>query len=129
MYGILASYAQAESLSVSENQKWRIRKSFQNGELMNWRFMFGYTITNGKIEINEAEAVVVREIMQRIIASESLASISRDLNKRGIQPRLGGTWNHARIRLLVSNEKLTGNALLQKKFVNNHLEKKLMHNM
>lgn len=129
MLTILASYAQAESLSASENQKWRIRTSFQKGELMNWRFMFGYAITNGKIEVNEAEATIVREIMQRILAGESLASISRDLNKRGIQPRLGGQWNHARIRLLVANEKLTGNALLQKKFVNNHLEKKLIPNM
>ena len=128
MLTILASYAQAESLSASENQKWRIRNSFAKGELMNWRFMFGYTITNGKVEANEAEATIVREIMQRILAGESLASISRDLNIRGIQPRLGGQWNHARIRLLVSNEKLTGNALLQKKFVNNHLEKKLMRN-
>ena len=128
MLTILASYAQAESLSASENQKWRIRTSFAKGELMNWRFMFGYTITNGKIEVNEAEAAIVREMMGRIIAGESLSSISRDLNHRRICPRLGGRWNSISIRALVSNEKLTGNALLQKRFVNNHLEKKIMCN-
>ncbi|OQA49286.1 MAG: Imidazole glycerol phosphate synthase subunit HisH 1 [Firmicutes bacterium ADurb.Bin300] len=32
MITILASYAQEESLSASENQKWRVRKSFENGE-------------------------------------------------------------------------------------------------
>ena len=31
MLSILASYAQEESLSVSENQKWRIRHNFENG--------------------------------------------------------------------------------------------------
>ena len=129
MLTILASYAQAESLSASENQKWRIRSSFQKGELMNWRFMFGYSITKEKIEVEEREAAIVREICDRIITGEALSSISRDLNKRGIQPRLGGTWNAVRIRVLVSNEKLTGNALLQKRYVNNHLEKKQMHNM
>ena len=128
MLTILASYAQAESLSASENQKWRIRSSFAKGELMNWRFMFGYTITKDTIVINEPEAVVIREIMQRIIDGKSLSSISRDLNKREVLPRLGGRWNSISIRAVVSNEKLTGNALLQKKFVNNHLEKKLMHN-
>ena len=128
MLTILASYAQAESLSASENQKWRIRKSFQNGELMNWRFMFGYTITKDGVVINEAEAVIVREIMRRILAGESLSSIAQNLNKRKVLPRLGGKWNSISIRALVTNEKLTGNALLQKRFVNNHLEKKFKHN-
>ena len=31
MLTILASYAQEESLSVSENCKWKIRKNFENG--------------------------------------------------------------------------------------------------
>ena len=44
MMTILASYAQAESLSASENQKWRIRKAFENGEIVNLRFLFWYRI-------------------------------------------------------------------------------------
>ena len=40
----------------------------------------------------------------------------------------GGKWNTARIRDLVSNEKYTGNALLQKVYVNNHIEKKRIRN-
>ena len=41
MLTILASYAQEESLSVSENQKWRVRKNFENG--MPWNgTMLGY---------------------------------------------------------------------------------------
>ena len=31
MLSILASYAQEESLSASENQKWRVRKNFEEG--------------------------------------------------------------------------------------------------
>ena len=38
---LLASFAQAESLSASENQKWRIRKGFEDGELMGLRHMLG----------------------------------------------------------------------------------------
>ena len=45
MMTILASYAQEESLSASENQKWRVRKAFENGEIINLRFLFGYTRT------------------------------------------------------------------------------------
>ena len=34
MLTILASYAQEESLSVSENQKWRIQKNFKEGKAL-----------------------------------------------------------------------------------------------
>ena len=42
MLTILASFAQEESKSVSDNCKWRIRKGFAAGELVNLRFAFGY---------------------------------------------------------------------------------------
>ena len=128
MLTILASYAQEESLSASENQKWRIRKAFENGELVNLRFLFGYNITASGIQVNEREAAIVREIFTRFNGGESLSSISRDLNGRGCERTFGGTWCADRIRNLLSNEKYTGNALLQKKYRNNHIDKKLVPN-
>ena len=128
MLTILASYAQEESLSASENQKWRIRKAFESGELVNLRFLFGYSITADGIQVNEKEAAVVREIFTRFNGGESLSSISRDLNDRGCERPLGGTWCADRIRNLLSNEKYTGNALLQKQYRKNHIDKKLVPN-
>ena len=80
MMTILASYAQAESLSASENQKWRIRKAFENGEIVNLRFLFGYRINGTKIEIDLAQADIVREVFERAINGESFTSIAKDLN-------------------------------------------------
>ena len=91
MMTILASYAQEESLSASENQKWRVRKAFENGELINLRFMYGYNISPDGIEINEKEAAVVREIFARFNNGDSMSSICRDLESRGIKGALGGT--------------------------------------
>lgn len=124
MLTILASYAQEESRSASENAKWRIRKGFENGELINLRFLFGYQIVNGEVSIDPATAPIVREIFLRAIAGESLNAIATDLNDRKILRPFDGTWNSMRIRELLSNEKYTGNALLQKSYRNNHLEKK-----
>ena len=128
MITILASYAQEESLSASENQKWRVRKGFESGELVNWRFMFGYTISKTGITINRSEALVVQEIFQRALAGDTFGAICRDLNARGVSGALGGQWSVPRIHAILSNEKYTGNALLQKRYRNNHLEKKLCHN-
>ena len=128
MLTILASYAQEESLSASENQKWRIRKAFENGELVNLRFLFGYNVTADGIQVNEKEATIVREIFTRFNDGESLSAISRDLNGRGCERTFGGTWCADRIRNLLSNEKYTGNALLQKQYRKNHIDKKLVPN-
>jgi DNA invertase Pin-like site-specific DNA recombinase len=124
MLTILASYAQEESLSASENQKWRIRKGFENGELLNWRFLFGYRIAKDNIEVDESTAPIVCEIFRRVIDGDTFGNISKDLNTRGIPGALGGKWCDQRIRDIVGNEKYTGNAMLQKHFRNNHLEKK-----
>lgn len=128
MLTILASYAQEESRSASENQKWRIRKGFQNGELVNLNFIFGYTIHKGSIVVNEYEAPIVKEIFQRVVQEESLCRIAKDLNLRCVQRPFSGEWTSNRIRDLVSNEKYIGNALLQKTFRNNHIEKKRRKN-
>ena len=105
MLTILASYAQEESLSASENQKWRIRKGFENGELANLRFLYGYNISKGSVTINPEEAEIVREIFRRYIDGESITAIVNDLNKRGIPGALGGEWCVKSIRRIVTNEK------------------------
>lgn len=128
MMTILASYAQEESLSASENQKWRVRKAFENGELINLRFLFGYDITADGIKVNEKEAAVVREIFVRFNSGESMGSICRDLDARGYKGALGGTWCPEQLRHTLSNEKYLGNALLQKRYRNNHIDKKLVPN-
>lgn len=128
MLTILASYAQEESLSASENQKWRVRKGFESGELVNWRFLFGYRISKDKIEIDTETAPIVCEIFKRVIAGDSFGVISRDLNNREISSVLGGKWCVQRIRDIVGNEKYTGCAMLQKHYRNNHLEKKKCRN-
>ena len=128
MLSLLASFAQAQSQSVSDNMKWIIRNGFQNGELMNLRFLYGYTIVKNEVSINAAEAEIVKEIFSRVISGEALSSISRDLNNRGIKRNFGGEWKNNHIRTLVSNEKYMGNALLQKTFKNNYVEKRKVRN-
>ncbi len=129
MLTILASYAQEESRSVSENMKWRIRKAFEKGEIMCWRFLFGYRISkeNG-IEIDPVEGPIAQEAFRRVAEGASLNSVARWLNQTGHYGALGGKWQTPRLRDALSNEKYLGNALLQKKYVNNHLEKKKLAN-
>ena len=123
MLTILASYAQEESRSVSENCKWRIRKRFEAGELANWRFMYGYRISKGTIEIHPEEAAVVRWVFQCYLDGMGITNIARILRESHVPGSRGGTWSPKRVLDLLCNEKYAGNALLQKKYVNDHIHK------
>lgn len=128
MMTILASYAQEESYSASENQKWRIRKQFEQGRDVNIRFLFGYKVCGEIFEPDPETAPIVVEIFNRYVEGASFTELAKDLNKRGVRCSLGGLWDCQRIKGIITNEKYTGNSLLQKKFTNNHLEKKKIKN-
>lgn len=124
MLTILASYAQEESRSVSENCKWRIRKRFAQGELVSLRFMFGYRIEKGEVEVDPETAKIVQMIFEDYIGGMGGSLIAKKLRGMGVPALRGGVWNAERVVTIIKNEKYTGNALLQKKYVSDHLTKK-----
>jgi site-specific DNA recombinase len=128
MLTILASFAQEESRSVSENCKWRIRKRFEEGELVNLRFMYGYNIKKGNIEIDHKQADIVRMIFTDYINGMGCSLIAKKLRDMGVETIRGGTWDSERIAAIIKNEKIAGNALLQKKYVSDHLTKSAVWN-
>lgn len=128
MLTILASFAQAESLSVSENCKWRIRKSYAEGESLSLRFIYGYNISGKNIEINEEEAQIVRQIFNDYISGVGATKIAKDLRIKDIQRPRGGVWTSAKVMKIIKNEKYKGDSLLQKRFVSEHLNKRLVNN-
>ncbi|MBV1759058.1 MAG: recombinase family protein [Dethiosulfatibacter sp.] len=128
MLSILASFAQAESHSASENCKWRIRKSFAEGELVNFSFMYGYHIDKKDIAINEKEANIIRMIFADYLEGMGTVAIAKKLREMAVDRPRGGTWTSERVAELLKNEKLIGDALLQKKYVMDHLSKKLVKN-
>jgi len=128
MLTVLASFAQEESLSVSENCKWRIRKKFENGEALGFNRMYGYNIKNGEITVNAEQAAILRRIFAEYIGGDGVAAIAKRLNSDGVPAFNGGRWNPSVIGSLLQNEKLTGNYLLQKTVTTDHLTKRKVRN-
>lgn len=128
MLSILASFAQSESHSASENCKWRIRKSFAEGELVNLRFLYGYDIDSQGISVNKEEADIVRIIFNDYIKGMGTTSIARKLRELKIERPRGGPWNSEVVIKILSNEKYAGNSLQQKRYVKDHLSKALVKN-
>lgn len=124
---ILASYAQEESLSASENQKWRIRRNFENG--MPWSgTMLGYRYNKGKYEVVPDEAETVKNIFKSYLSGMGYVAIAKMLNEKGIPTRFGNSWGKSSIVSVLSNYSYTGNLMLQQTYRENHLTKFTLQN-
>ena len=128
MLTILASFAQEESKSVSDNCKWRIRKDFSEGKPMNLPLLYGYRREKGRIVIDEEEAEIVRFIFRSCLNGMGKGRITETLREQGIPCRLGGEWQTETVSGILKNEKYTGDALLQKTYIENHLTKRKCFN-
>ena len=127
MLTILASYAQEESLSVSENLKWRVRQNFENG--MPWNgTILGYRYDHGTYIIEPEEAQIVRRIFDSYLQGDGLMTIAKELNADGLTSRYGNEFGQVGIMRILRNYTYTGNLLLQQTFSENHLTKRKRRN-
>ena len=128
MLSILASYAQEESLSASENQKWRIRRDFEQGKVSSLQ-MLGYKRNHdGVLEIIPDEAEIVRLIFNSYLSGMGKLAVANMLNEQGIPTKFGNEWTADSIRRILTNEKYCGELMLQKFYRENYLTKRKMVN-
>ena len=127
MLTLLASFAQEESRSASENVKWRIRKNFERG-IPTGGGLFGYRFKDGMLQVVPEEAEIVKQIFNNFLSGMGIAPIAKKLNREGVPTRRGNLWSKSTIRGILQRETYTGNLLLQKTYKSDHITKKKMTN-
>ena len=120
MLSILASYAQEESLSISENVKWGIRKRFSQGRFLAYN-IYGYRWVEDHFEIVEDEAEAIRFMYRAFADGMTLTEISEDLVERGIFNRKGKPFGKSSILRILDQEKYRGFSILQRTYVDDHI--------
>ena len=129
---IMSSLAQEESRSISENVTWGQRKRMADGKVS-----FAYSRflgldkdkETGKIVVNPKQAETVKLIFKLFLEGMTPHTIATELTNRGIKTPAGkDVWNPPTVRRMLSNEKYKGDALLQKEFTVDFLQKKLKKN-
>ncbi len=131
MITIMSCFAQAESESISKNMAWGIRQSFKNGNVpIQYARLLGYKKgANGLPEIVPEEAEVVREIFRRYLDGASMEQIADSLNNMGLTTKSSGSaYRKIAIQRILTNEKYTGDALLQKTYITDCITKKSRKN-
>lgn len=91
--------------------------------------MLGYKRTSdGSLEIIPEEAETVRLIFNSYLSEMGKQTIANMLNEMQIPTINGCEWTTEDIRRILKNEKYAGNMLLQKRFRENHLTKRMVKN-
>ncbi|ABZ85487.1 DNA recombinase, putative [Heliomicrobium modesticaldum Ice1] len=123
MLSILSGLAESESVSISENNKWSVKRRFQSGTFKISYPPYGYDAVDGKMVVNESQAEIVRFIFAEILSGKGTHKIADDLNRRKVPTKKGGRWTATTIRGMVSNEKYTGDAIFQKTYTDEHFNR------
>lgn len=129
---IMASIAQEESRSISQNVTLGKRWSMKEGRVsFAYKNFLGYEKVDGKIVINEEQAKIVRLIYMLFLKEgKTCSGIAEYLKSKGIPTPSGKScnWTKNTITSILTNEKYKGDALLQKTYTFDYLEHKLVPN-
>ena len=128
---IMASLAQQESQSLSQNVKLGLQYRYQQGKVqVNHKRFMGYTKDeDGNLIIVPEEAEIIKRIYREYLEGKSLAGIGRDIEKDGILTAAGKPkWRPETLKKILTNEKYIGDALLQKTITVDFLTKKRVKN-
>ena len=124
---IMASLAQQESQSLSQNVKMGIQFRYQAGKVqVNHNRFLGYTKDeDGNLIIEPKEAETIKRIYREYLEGASLKDICESLMADGILTGAGKkNWIPSTVHKILTNEKYIGDALLQKTVTTDFLEKK-----
>ena len=70
---------------------------------------FGYTMENGTVVINNAEAAIIREAAEQYLGGKSLRTIAELLTARQVEYMPGKSdWNRSRIQRMIDDKRYIG---------------------
>lgn len=95
-----------KSRSVKKGMKRRAARGLHNG-----RAPLGYRNVEGRLEVIESEAEVVRRIYAEYVAGRSQQAITRDLCLAEIKTKHGGEWHQGTAGKVLSNRVYVGERL------------------
>lgn len=128
---VMSSLSQEESRSISENVRWGMKKRMADGKYsVTYSHFIGYDKgPDGGFIINENEACIVRFIFRARLQGYSSSEIAKKLMELGVPTPCGGErWHPSVVDHMLGNEKMKGDALLQKSYCQDYLNKKQVKN-
>ena len=110
---LLGASARYESEHKGERQRRQIQQAAEAGhQVAGGRRPYGYALERGTgritATVDPVEAPIVEDCARRVLAGESIASITRDLNQRGVLTSAGNPWNRTTLRRMLCSARISG---------------------
>lgn len=113
MLSLLASFAEEEVKSMSNNVRWKVNKFFEEGKVWGMHDFFGYKVLDGNYIINEDDAKIIRLIFEFYTEKNmGYQKIANYLNKEKIPSPTGLKWCFSTVRSIAENITYTGELML-----------------
>lgn len=126
LLGMMCAVAQEESLSISKNLRWGIRKRMESGTYRTSSVPYGYKQVNYDLVPAPNQIEIVKDIFNAFLQGESTTKIADDLNR--LRPDADKHWHHTTIERILKNEKYAGCSLYQKSYTSDDLPFKRTEN-
>lgn len=124
MLTLLASFAQEEVRSLSDNVKWGTHKRFEKG-IPNGKFqIYGYRWDGDHLVVEPEEAKIVKLIYDNFLNGLSAETTEKQLEAMGVKSYKGQHFGNSSIRQILGNITYTGNLLFQKEYIVDPISKK-----
>ena len=130
MLQVMGATNEHYSNTLSNNVRWSKERNMKEGKVtICYTNFLGYIKgADGNPEIVPEEAEIVRLIFSLFLEGKAYASIAKELNEKGIKTKLGKEWIGEAVRRILTNEKYTGDVLLQKTYKKSYLDKRCHKN-
>ena len=86
MITILGGLAQEESVSISQNTKWAIRKKMANGTYNDPNLPYGYFRKDGNIIVDEKLKKIIEKVFYNYLNGNGMTAIANELNEKEVNP-------------------------------------------
>jgi DNA invertase Pin-like site-specific DNA recombinase len=103
---VTAAVAANESDTKSRRVRRKMDQNAADGRPHGGARPFGYE--DDKLTVRESEAAVIRELVERHLAGESLRSLALWLDAEGIPTARGGHWNTGTLRNMLASPRIAG---------------------
>ncbi len=107
---MVSEQARAESANTSLRVRAKKDDSRKRGHYLGGSAPFGYVVGDArKLRPHDAEAPLIREVVDRVLAGETLLAVCRDWNARGVPTRRGGSqWRPSTLSAALRSPALAG---------------------
>ncbi|MGP5116184.1 recombinase family protein [Corynebacterium casei] len=116
---MVASVSNYEVDHMIERQKLSHSSRAGEGVYRGGGMPYGYRLGNepGTLQVDAEQSEIVREAAKRILAGESILSIVKSFNERGLKTQTGKHWRTSTVRRMMSNATVAGLSAYQGEIV------------